>query len=216
MAINLKVYDSVDVQTKDLVNGYIRYLLEGLSTDIPQIINVICCLFFYRTEEWDANLTHDALEITDDILTHKGANGFSSAFMRNVIDHGINRWTFRINSYNNWGNVMIGIWNLSHDIELNKHIGREKLSSYVYDYAYAEINEQEEDDSWSGKDTYGVRCNQGSIIKMIVNFNDMTIQYVIEEVWYGKAYDFAPGKYKCAVTFFPKGSQIELLSFTQF
>merc|ERR1712228_112001 len=136
--------------------------------------------------------------------------GFKTAFMRNVINHGINRWTFRINVYEGWGNVMIGLWDLKYKYR-HIHIGKGCFTSYVYDYAYAEINDYEEGDSWSGGNTYGVKCKQGSIIQMIVNFNDLTIKYIIDEVDCGKAFDIESAEYKCAVTLYPKGTQIELL-----
>merc|ERR1712233_165611 len=112
------------------------------------------------------------------------------AFMQNVAEHGINRWTFRINVYEGWGNVMIGIWDTKHDEKYylnNMHIGKGMRKAYVYDYAYAEISEYEELDSWSGGGTYGVKCKQGAIIQMIVNFNDLTMKYIIDQVDCGKA-----------------------------
>ena len=57
---------------------------------------------------------------------------------------------------------------------------------------------------------YGINPPNGSIIEMILDLNNLTLSFIIDDKDYGKAFDVENGKYRAAI-FFKKGDAITLL-----
>ena len=59
---------------------------------------------------------------------------------------------------------------------------------------------------------YGIKCADGDEIEMIVDFNALTIKYIIQGVDYGIAYkDIPVGKYRPLVHLHRAGACVQLL-----
>ena len=58
---------------------------------------------------------------------------------------------------------------------------------------------------------YGERPNNGSIIEMILNLDNLTLSYVINGTDYGKAFDIQRGKYRLGLCMSPVGDSLTLL-----
>eukprot|EP01083_Nonionella_stella_P176085 615170_1 len=214
--LDLKKYSTIKQKTKDLVNGYIR--LSHSNTDIiPQCVHQICCIFFYTSfDEWNQNLISKSTYFTADpanesVLHHSGSNGLKSAFLTNIVDEGKHCWRFVIKKYSSF-NLMFGIWNLESDPEpkINAYMGSKGNTAYVFDFGYAELNKHDGSSVWTGANSYGTRCTEGSIIDIRLDFDALTLSYTINKVDFGVAFNIKQGKYVFGVTSYSKDNCIVL------
>lgn len=222
--LDLKQYESINQQTKDLVNGWIRLnTLKNKDKLIPKCVNQICCIFFCVTSDvWNMELMSEVFTTdpnNDKLLHHSGVTGLRSAFLTNIVSFGKHCWTFKIINYGPY-NLMFGIWNLESLVPtkaaLDTYIGSVANTAYVFDFGFAELNIYDTN-SWTGAYTYGQQCEIGSIIKMNLNMDDLTLSYCINDKDYGIAFQHIENtKYSAIITSFANQNCVELIKYEQF
>lgn len=221
VSLDLKRYEMINLQTRDLVTGWIR---TNSSNSIPFCVNQICCIFFAEFDDWDQNFMSDQFTIdpvNNKILHHsEGQHGLYSAFLTNIASSGKHCWKFKII---NWGdsNLMFGVWNLKSDTPksqaLSTYIGKTANTSYVFDYGFAELNKYDKNGIWTGAGTYGETVKVGSIIQMTLDLKDLTISYIINDEDYGVAFkEIEKSKYSAVITSYHGDNCVELLKYEQF
>ena len=88
---------------------------------------------------------------------------------------------------------------------------KDKAYSYIYDDG--KLPEKEKC-GWDGPD-WGVKCENGDIIKMTLNMNDLTLSYQVNDKDLGKAYENIENTaYRAAVTM-EQNSSLTLMRFEQ-
>merc|ERR1712228_106897 len=58
---------------------------------------------------------------------------------------------------------------------------------------------------------YGIRCVAGDIVKMILDFDNLSLSFNVNGIDYGKSHIITQGKYRAAVYMYCSGDEIQLL-----
>ena len=63
-----------------------------------------------------------------------------------------------------------------------------------------------------GKKKYGLNCKSNDIITMKVDFDNLELKFIVNDIDYGKAFDIKPGKYRAAVGLFALIDSVTLIN----
>ena len=173
---------------KFAVDAYIHEQEKMLNTNsffntVPQLINYIVTCYYNSSDSWDEKNVAKNMHIVKNCVALK-TNKQGNAFLTNIIAKDKFMWTFEIKKMAMWLNI--GIWNTS-----RPHPGTEKYyfietkdMGYCFDARYGQT------ENWNifDKRFYGVACNDGDTIKMILDMNELTLTYVINGKDYGAAF----------------------------
>eukprot|EP01084_Bolivina_argentea_P074999 136018_1 len=87
--------------------------------------------------------------------------------------------------------MLIGIWKTQqgNNPPLDTYFTQGNNQGYAFCPEIAKLTKTE--DGKSGGIKYGEVCKSGAIVEMILNFNELSLSYVINGKNYGKAYDIA-------------------------
>ena len=212
----LKKLDRIPQRSKCLMFGYIRRIQSLFPQNvsyfnIPTSIINICILYFYLFDTWDIQHKSAGIIVENKIIKHlKG--GWDTIFLRNIVNTDKHHWKFKIIKHS--GNcLMIGIWNNKYQIKSDyEYIGEKANISYVFDAYFARLNKHEKYNHWRRDNSYGRRIKPNDVVEMVLDFNNLSLSYSINDVSYGKAHDIKKGEYRAAVSIYAK-SCIELLSY---
>ena len=214
MALSLQMVSKIDKERRLTVSGYIREYEEVNQVSIPSEIILVLVLFYGNdTDEWDPKLISKCMELKSKTLTQI-AVGYRSSYGKRIIDFGIFNWKLRINQWENNG-FMLGIRRVKSNDDVpptetwftdggyESGYGfriRPSLTSLTGPEGYA----------YDGKE-YGVEPQNGSIIEMILDLENLTLSYIIDGKDYGKAFDVTEGKYRLALFLHMVGDSLTLL-----
>ena len=152
----------------------------------------------------------------DDYVLHRISDddywNYNSAFCKNIVNEGLCHWKFRIKKRSensrNWAFV-IGIWSTKTTKEppRNTYFTKDRSS-----YAFVADSAKMVNESGGGfGNDYGVKCKEGDIIDMYLDFNNLTLRYCINDKDYGVACNVDNASYRAAVNTQYEGDCIELL-----
>ena len=206
--ISLSSLKQIPEHRQYTVSGYIRELESKSGHEIPREIILVCILFYGNdSDEWDTEYINSSRVILKDrTLRMRGAawGSTSSCYGKKIVKSGIFSWRFKIEHFKRkkeaYGSTpMIGIW------KVDKPEDKPDVSTwFTYNHAgYAFDPTQAiltgSNGFYDKKLKYGVICKKDSIIKMILDLNELSLGYVIDGVDYGKAFDVAKGEYRAAI-----------------
>ena len=219
-SLDLRIYEIIDQNWKDLVNGWIR--LNKSHKHIPKCVNQICCIFYFvQWDEWNKSLMSKVFTLdknNDKMLCHSGKSGLNTAFMTNIVSEGKHCWTFKVIKYVGC-NLMFGIYyaNLQRSNALTTYIGSMENTAYAFDFGYGELNIHKRRGEWI---KYGIDINyletEQAEIEMRLDLNNLTLSYTINNFDYGVAFKVKRAKYCAAFTSFYSENSVELLKYQQF
>eukprot|EP01084_Bolivina_argentea_P066711 121626_1 len=129
---------------------------------------------------------------------------YASAYLKNVVEKGIHHWTFEICKITHSGQstMSIGIWKVQQENPaLNTFFTEGNNKGYAFCPEKAQLIDTTNGgvNSGSSKTAYGQVCKSGAIVEMTLDFNELSLSYVINGKNYGKAYNIIQAKYRAAV-----------------
>ena len=151
---------------------------------IIHILNYRCnnfCIssFHYIKHDWDPELTNnDYYKIEDDCLSViESGNASLNAYIKGVIDKGIHSWKFKVehmvkDTYS-YIDFVIGVVDQYHTLNYPVQFQETWFSgsnAQIYPYS-----------------SYAVRLKQDDIIEMIINIEDKSLKYIINDKDFGNA-----------------------------
>ena len=221
MSTNFKQLKKVDESTKNLIYGFCRKSHESLPTDNiyyniqPLIIHIIM-LYYWIKYEWCTDedyLQSSCFDIKQDVVTRIYDSGNRTIFLDQTISSGIHEYKFRIFIAERDQNY----FDLSIGIIMDKFIKPENIKNechFLQDTGYGFSTSRAIascKSNWLSRE-YAKIPNDGDIITMIVDLEQNTISYKINDEDYGVAFDqIEEGEYRVAVYSYTIGSKIELL-----
>ena len=191
-----------------LISGYIREFETISKTLIPKEINAIC-LMYYQFEQWDADCIHEDYEINENILIKKKSS-MTTAFLSNIMDKGKHHWRFQIETPDGEA-IDIGIFKEECDSKrcIDSYPGKQANEAYMFSTS-GHVNTYNEANAWYKQ--YGKKCKSGDIIDMVLDFDDLSLSFSINDKSYGKAHEnIEITQYRAAVYLYTANHKIELL-----
>ena len=182
---------SVDQKTKDLVEGFIRSVLQ--NENIPSLILTICISFYYLGEFF--SICGKGMVIDDDMTMLKVCSLKRGTFVRNTgygnikienAYHCIYSWAIKLVAMDIY-NTYIGI-DASDKAHVNRNFAIVRNEYYVIDakgtkkYRTVQNNKHQ-------RLSYGKKLNEGDIVKMEINTENKTMQFWINDEDQGIAFE---------------------------
>ena len=143
-----------------------------------------------------------------------------TAFLTKVISAGIHRWTFRIINISDEMNF--GIYKVISRTPATLDLSDRFFSAANNGYAYEAKNSMDKTASdgnlmkpesmshhvWK---SYGANCKDGDIVEMILNLEEYTLSFKVNDIDYGVAFeDIEKTKYRAAIFMYVYGSNDHL------
>eukprot|EP01084_Bolivina_argentea_P192989 331184_1 len=203
MSIDYDYLKNVDKIYQNLVNGYLHRIFNLIQNDefycyIPPLINWLCLGFYVQKFQWDNSHKYagDAIHFNGRVVTNQHG-GFKSVFLKHAALYELKRthhWKFQISTkHSTFGWNPVGICAIS-KTSSNKYWGSKPYETYFTRSGYAFVpNRGLLVDAGGGGDgkKYGIVCNAYAnpfIIEMILDFDKLTLSYVINGINYGIAF----------------------------
>ena len=221
MSHNLRNTELILQKRKDTVIGYIRKLK---SLDIPSEVVNICIAFYGNGKDiFDPECISKYMTLTENGTIVSINDNFvtASAYLSVVVDSGIHKWKFKILA-KPYG--MIGIYKV-------KNINDKPLTNIAFThngagYGYCITDKTLSNPitgSTAGRNSgygpgytsgYGPDIiKSGQIIQMILNLNDLSLQFIINGMKYPKAFDIERCKYRAAVYGYCANTKFQIVDF---
>ena len=234
---NRQLLKVINDKNKLIIFGYIRQCQDNLFVkeqtissyyNISELIIHLCLYFYFRDwDEFDKNNKSKNIIIDNNKKSIKQIVnnwGWHSISLSNIVNKGIHRWIFEINKNNLDCWELIGIW------KCNKcqFVFENSFDSIGVDTGYCWCMSQgalvDPNSPGTRLKDYGstiteinTNNNHNNIIQMILNFDQLTLSYIIKGVDYGVAFDnIEQTEYKAAVTLASKDSKLTLKSYEYF
>lgn len=210
----LAILNEINEDTRDTVFGWIRSNNKKYKNTIPKEIFNLCLLFYgYGSDEWDKSLIPEAVMQLKENSIIKTHDGMANAFFKRVAKYGYHEWIFNVPKHDpDDCDIMIGIWKLS------KHrLRKNPPTQYIFfndngnGYAY-----HLDGDKHDGNKTtpYGPKCNgviYNTKVHMILDLEEKSLKFIINDQDCGKAFDVDPGEYRAAVYIYDSGYSVRFL-----
>ena len=198
MALRLKQVSDIDRVRQLAVYGYIREYEQVNQVNIPEGIIFVLILFYGDSDRWDPKYISQYMKLSDRTLTQV-EYGMGSSYGQRVVDSGIFKWRLRIDQCTNDG-FMLGIRRVKGDeADLPTKYWFTK-GGFGNGYAFRSIVDEHarltNDRGFALGRQYGSNSPNGAIIEMMLDLDNLTLSYIINDVDYGKAFDIAKGKYR--------------------
>eukprot|EP01084_Bolivina_argentea_P066714 121630_1 len=200
MALMKSKLNTVPQRNKAVAFGFCREeeIKWNDSSNIPQLIKYLCLLYLNQNkDEFDINNCHKDLKINDNYI--KTDSNFRSCFLKNIVNKRKYIWKFQVNGSVFLGPCLIGIYNTKFEIINFDHFfdGGFGTISTGYGLRLDGILTNPENSSIWGKQTE-LKCQCGDIIEMILDFNDLTLCFKINNKQC--TVKIENGEYKAALT----------------
>ena len=184
-------------------------------------------------DEWDEQAIGDKLELKERTIKIKkfGKNMrrnydiyYQTAYLKRICSkNGIYKWKFKILSWSNrinsnW-NFIIGIWKIgsSDKRTMGDIFATKKENSYAFVSSASYLVDPKKTGWYLKSKKYGFKCNEGDIIEMILDLNEATLEYTVNNKKCGiafkvsKQYDYMAAVSLYTGTNSSTGTAIELL-----
>ena len=190
---------------KITVSGYIHTLESKHSQQIPEQIILLCMLFYGNDcDEWNVSFIGNGLESKDRTLSAIPISGIEkagSAYGKRVIKSGRFSWRFRIESMDMMGRgnkPMVGIWrvNFIDNPPLDTFFTKGKEQGYGFAPLGPKLSSY---NSGYTADEYGVVAEDGDTVTMIIDLDQLSLCWKINDKSYGKSHDIIKDTYRAAV-----------------
>ena len=197
--VDFKRIKNVNKRSKLTVYGFVHQY-EALY--LSQIIDIIL-YFYYLTDEWDPTqigqdlqlLDHDTLKINAS-ESHCGG----SAYLTNIISHGIFSWRFKI--IQGCDEMNFGIYKYKKKIKNSyDRFYNEPNNGYAY-CAFKSFGELMDPTKYGYYmlEEYGANCNDGDVVEMTLDLYERTLSFKVNDVDYGVAFnDIEYTQYRAAI-----------------
>ena len=213
MALSLQMVSKIDKERRLTVSGYIREYEEVNQVSIPSEIILVLVLFYGNdTDEWDPKLISKCMELKSKTLTQI-AVGYRSSYGKRIIDSGIFKWILKINQWENNG-FMLGLRTVKSNDDIPPTNTWFTECGYKNGYGFRirpSLTSLTGPEGYAGGKEYGVEPQNGAIIEMILDLDNLTLSYIIDGVDYGKAFDVTEGKFRLALFLHKVGDSLTLL-----
>eukprot|EP01084_Bolivina_argentea_P066715 121631_1 len=204
MALMKSKLNTVPQRNKAVAFGFCREeeIKWNDSSNIPQLIKYLCLLYLNQNkDEFDINNCHKDLKINDNYI--KTDSNFRSCFLKNIVNKRKYIWRFQQNEGVIIAGCLIGIYDTKF-----------KTSDYNFDEFFdsvtfksgistgyglrldGRLTNPENSTIW-GKKTE-LKCQPGDIIEMILDFNNLTLCFKINNKQC--TVKIENGEYKAALT----------------
>ena len=144
---------------------------------------------------------------------HMKLNETDNTFINTILSESIHRIRFKILSKVMSGrcNFVIGIRKLNAGpLPINTYFSTGSKTTYAFRGASGYLDNHDSGGNGDGG-KYGQILKQKDVIEMIVNFNDLTLKYIINNKDYGVAFKIEETEYKAAVNIKIIDDSIQLL-----
>ena len=196
-----------------LFSGWIRRnstksQCEMLLTSAIFIINKYA---EFLPEIWDQKLKSEYIDIQGlsvVINTEKSMNAEQSIYCIKRVSSGKHKWKFRYDQVTEYEWNLIGVGKTRTSLPTgNPWMGH----GGDYGYAFAGPQSVTAEPKWM---LYGTCCQSGDIVEMILDLDERTVSYAINDKDYGIAdHDIEQTEYRAGVTLYKNDDKITLLSY---
>ena len=211
--VDLQDLHKIDQKRKDTVYGYIRNDKLLKDTKIPEAVILICIIFFGRgCDEFDPKWKGKTMTLSKEnrrVEYHAGP--MSSIYCKKIIESGYHEWKFKIIKTGNAGsNFTLGLWRCSDDKDppLSTYFTSGKDQGFGFSLDGAKKTRASDGCS---SDKYGAKVLTGDIVTMMVDFNDLSLCFKVNETFYGKSHDITKDKYRAAMFMSFKDRIVEIM-----
>ena len=199
----------VDQGTIDIVSGYIKICQTLLPNDnsfynIPSLVECICIEYYWVYEHFTKHGQYFSLNDERNVATHKGFHD-DTVYGNIKIDNKpiLYEWIFKIVED---GSIYIGIDSSNKAFCDSDFSERDKNKNDFYSYGYVGKKL-----SHLKGEYYGSYFNPGDVIRMILNVQNQTLEYFVNDKSQGIAYkniSFDDKTYHMAIFMNNKNGQI--------
>ena len=195
------------------MDGYIHEHESLNQQNIPNGIIFICILFYGNgIDKWDEKYISKTITLKENTVT-LSTRPPSSAYGKRIIESGTFSWKFRIAPNTLEWQIMIGIWKVKdEEPEIDTFFTKEGNKGYAFDPIAAALTN---DHGYLGNySEYAERIENheiACIVEMILDLDNLTLSYIVNDKDYGKAFDVEKCGYRAAVYMVNKGNSISLI-----
>ena len=210
MAFSLKNVADIDKERQITVFGYLREQGRVNKLEIIKGIALICILFYGNdSDEWDPKCIHLSVTLTEKVITNR-YEVFTNSYCQRICESGRFKWKFEMRGCKNPNkSFMIGI-RMVEGTEIPPLDTFFSCAAKGYGFS-ALGGVLTDNEGFAVGRKYGIVCDDGAIIEMILDLDKLILSYVINGIDYGKAFNVKKSKYRAAVYMRSKGSTVTLL-----
>lgn len=175
------------------------------------------------TDQWDVQQIGDLMTLNKNRVTYIGdpndprVEGGNTAFLSKIVDHGVHRWTFKVNlMFSNWWAVTIGVYKVPDDETALPKNGIFCLGSgrgYGYNVTEGTLTDLESGGAFMDAVQYGPDLFFEGLVEMVLDLDRMELKWIVDGEDNGKAFDVAKGSYLAAVNLSIKRDTVEFVGY---
>ena len=208
MSLDVTTLKRIQQKIKDIVFGFIHNETKSnvIDKNIPADIINICVLFYSNgSDEFDADHISPNLILEGNKITKQRVRSTANAFLKRILEKGYHEWKFKVPRYDARSDTLVGIWRIRDEPPLSKSWWHDEkghaygLHGRFFGYG-CKISDQNV-----------FPCKDNAEIKMILDFDDLSLRFIINGKDYGKCYDIKPGKYRAVVYIYAIGDSVEIV-----
>ena len=205
MASILGRLDKILPIRKAAVRAFIHRVLKH---DIPEEVICICMLFYALCDRFDPNCISRNVEFdaSRQIIKHDAICNLTSCYLENIVKFGRQKWKFKILRCT--VAMLIGI------VKMHKNEHPPVDMNFAHNscgYAYNVSDGKRS----VGRDvlstTYGIKCVDGDVVEMNLDFYDLSLSFKVNGKDYGKSHSVEQREYRAAVCMIGLGDEIQIL-----
>ena len=173
------------------------------------IIDIILC-FYHLNDKWDELKMGPKLNLIDENTVKIGPcknYGAGSALLTNIISDGVFSWRFKIIEVTN--ELNLGIFRVGSVYDAGGRFFHERNSGYSIYTTYSDTESMlmnPVNEGYSVLKAYGKNCKSGDIVEMILDMDECTLSFKMNDIDCGVAFrDIDSAKYRAAVFFYAYG-----------
>jgi len=175
------------------------------------------------TDQWDAQQIGDLMTLNKNRVTYTGNpkyprnEGGNTAFFSKIVEHGVHRWTFKVNlQFSNWWAVTIGIYKVRDDasaLPINDIFCLGQGRGYGYNVTEGTLTDLQSGGAFSDAVQYGPEFFFEGLVEMVLDLDKMELKWIVDGQDNGKAFTVAKGSYMAAVNLSLVGDYVEFVGY---
>ena len=224
-AIKQSALAQIPQRNKDLAFGYVREKERGNNAVLPEMIKYLCLIYLNQNRaKFALKYCAKSFEFDGNKIKNKMEDGdFATCLCASIATRGRHVWKWRViqGKFTCGNSDMIGIVNEQELDDMEESPSsticeRQYLDQIVRGYGFLTYGRLSHPFNCNTHGRgYGVRCKNGWIIDMILDFNDWSLSFRLNGIDYGKAFYVKPGRYRAGITL-KGGNQYEFVSHQMF